>query len=450
VQLISLGRPDAASNEQYALDEATVEGAVRMVEITTTPSEPVGKPAASPLVMNGERLEIRNARVETNARLAVTGAPAQVSARGMELVGKQIQLDRAANRLWIDGAGRAVLPARSVAARSQPINPATALQSPMSSGGLGDAPVSIDFLDGMVFDGKTARFKQDVAATSVVHRVVAGQGSPRTESRKLNTQEIVVTLRRAIDFASEQPDQQAEVERMTCLGGVLMESRTSDQSGVVSVETLQTRDLEILQSTGDLRAAGPGRLESTRLSSASPLSARLPLAASSRQPPNPNQLVYVRVDFAREVTGNRNRGQITLHEDVQGIYGPIQRWGEKHSLESFEELGEGCVTFSSDQLTANNVPAPAGGVDTLELQASGNAEFQGQLFLAQGDRVSYVDAKKQLSLEGDGRGPARVFYRQRRGGPQTDATASKITCWLEENRIDRIDVNDASRINLGQ
>jgi hypothetical protein len=234
------------------------------------------------------------------------------------------------------------------------------------------------------------------------------------------------------------------------LGGVLMESRTSDHRGVVSVETLQTRDLEILQSTGDLRAAGPGRLESTRLSSASPLSARLPMATSNRQPQNPNQLVYVRVDFAREVTGNRNRGQITLHEDVQGIYGPIQRWGEKHSLESLEELGEGCVTFSSDQLTANNVPAPAGGADTLELQATGNAEFQGQLFLAQGDRVSYVDAKKQLSIEGDGRSPARVFYRQRKGGPQTDATASKITCWLEENRIDRIDVNDANRINLGQ
>ncbi len=447
---MNVGLPNDAAAEQFVLDEATVDGAVRMVEITPPTADVASKPAAPPVVMNGERLEIKNARVETQAHMTVKGTPAQVSARGMELIGQQIQLDRAANRLWIDGAGRAVLPARTVAAPSPTGGAVAANQSALSPGGLGNAPVSIDFVDGMVFDGKTARFKRDVAATSVVQRIIARQSCAANRVARLNTQEIVVTLRRAIDFASEQPNQQAEVERITCLRGVLMESRTSDHHGVVSVETLQTRDLEILQSTGDLRAAGPGRLESTRLSSASPLSARLPAAANNRQPQNPNQLVYVRVDFAREVTGNSNRGQIILHEDVQGIYGPIQRRGEKHSLESLEELGEGCVTFSSDQLTANNVPAPAGGTDTLELQATGNAEFQGQLFLAQGDRVSYVDTKKQLSIEGDGRSPARVFYRQRKGGPQTDATASKITCWLEENRIDRIDVNDTSRINLAQ
>ena len=105
------------------------------------------------------------------------------------------------------------------------------------------------------------------------------------------------------------------------------------------------------------------------------------------------------------------------------------------------------MTFSSDQLTANNVPDSSGGPDSLELLATGNAEFQGQLFLAQGDRVTYADSKEQLSLPGDGRTPARIFYRQHRGGPQTEATAGKITYWLNENRAD---VNNASRINLGQ
>jgi hypothetical protein len=444
VQLISLGQPNATATEQYALHEATVDGAVRMIEIPTASPSPAGRPATPPLVMNGERLEIRNGRVEAKARLAVTGKPAHVSARGMELVGERIQLDRGENRLWIDGAGRCVLPARAITPDRQVSR--TAPRPSVPSGDLSSAPVTIDFRDGMVFDGKTARFRRDVSATSVMHRVVAGQSQPSTESRQLNTQEIVVSLKRGIDFASEQPDQQAEVERVTCIGGVSMESRTTDQRGVVSIETLHTRDLEMLQPSGDLRATGPGRLESTRLSSASPLSARLP-ATTNRQPQKPNQPTYTRVDFVREVTGNLKSGQIILHEDIQGIYGPVQRWGDRLPLDSHDELPEGCVTFSSDQLTVNIVPDSSGGADSLELLAIGNAEFQGQLFLAQGDRVTYVDSKKQLALEGDGRTPARMFYRQHKGGPQTEATAGKITYWIEENRAD---VNNASRINLGQ
>jgi hypothetical protein len=445
VQLVSLGQRSSTAAEQYVLDGATVDGAVRMVEVPTASTNPLGKPVAAPLVMSGERLEIRNGRVQSKAQLAITGKPAQVSARGMELVGERVQLNRGENRLWIDGAGRCVLPARSIASDRQ-LPPTTQAPSGRSAGELSGAPVTIDFHDGMVFDGKTARFRRDVVASSVVQRVIAGQTQPRTESRKLNTQEIVATFRRAVDFSSEQLDQQAEVERIACLGGVNMESRTSDHRGLVSIETLHTRDLDMLQATGDLRALGPGRLESTRLSAASPLSARLP-ATSVRQPQKPNQLNYTRVDFTREVTGNLNAGQIILHEDIQGIYGPVQRWGDQIPLESFDELPEGCVTFSSDQLIANNVSATSAGGGNLELQAIGNAEFQGQLFLAQGDRVTYVASKEQLSLEGDGRTPARIFYRQHKGGPQTEATAGKITYWLNENRAD---VNNASRINLGQ
>jgi hypothetical protein len=91
-----------------------------------------------------------------------------------------------------------------------------------------------------------------------------------------------------------------------------------------------------------------------------------------------------------------------------------------------------------------------GGADTVELEAVGNAHVQGDSFSATGGRVSYVRAKDQLILEGDGRNDARLEYRSQAGGQPAELAAGKILYWPKTQKLQVIDLRQTELYDLGQ
>ena len=70
------------------------------------------------------------------------------------------------------------------------------------------------------------------------------------------------------------------------------------------------------------------------------------------------------------------------------------------------------------------MPTPVEGVRTPEVQALGSAVVDAQTFTARALRISYVQAKDLLTLEGDGWTDAELFRQLQIGGP-TNRTASQ-------------------------
>ena len=300
----------------------------------------------------------------------------------MEIDGDEIHLDRGRNQLWIPGAGRTVLPASAGGTGATSANGSPSRSRLAGFDTFASSPVSIDFQGGMKFDGKVARYTNHVEIRSEERSAPAeNPNAPETQVRTVATEVVEVTLRRAVNFSSDRPDGPTDVDKITCLGGVVMKQLTSDHRGKVAEETLVTRDLSIHQSTGEIHALGPGTLESTRLSTGGSRSSLGIAPRTTNNAPKQSGLEYSLIKFGQKITGNLDHRRLVLHENVHGVYGPIQRWGDKLELNQPRRIGPDGICFRSDQLIVTQVDGTPPQKDTVVLEAIGNTEVEGEAFL---------------------------------------------------------------------
>jgi hypothetical protein len=235
--------------EATSLDEVSVEGRVKLVEMIA------GESAEAPLTIRGQALKLTGGTADT-AVVSVLGRPAEVSARGMTLRGSNIQLSRANNQMWIEGAGQMWLPvARDL--NGAPLERAT--------------QVEVAWRRSLVFDGLVARFQGDVEA--------------KTQQQWARGDQLAVTLSEKLDFANVKSDQPSsrgrdaktpEVDVIEFSGHFAMENRSLDKQGqLASIEKMQAEGLRVEQRTGVFKAAGPGWVSTVRRGGAeNPLEAR--------------------------------------------------------------------------------------------------------------------------------------------------------------------------------
>ncbi len=245
-------------DNQSNLAELTIEDGVRLEETQTL------DPNERPVLLQGDRLHAQDASLPT-AVVNVTGSPAHFEGRGLGLTGANINLDRGANCLCIDGPGRMDLPLQG--------NPA---QNSLLPGQPASAPgtLLVEWKKKMVFDGRTAKFLE---AASVA-----------TPQQHVQTDHLEVWLKNPVNFSDPKLQEQAqpEVEELHCYGGVLLENRSADaQQQLLSFERMQVTDLAVNLQTGVLSAGGPGWLN--RVSFASNEALQNPLArdCSASAPP---------------------------------------------------------------------------------------------------------------------------------------------------------------------
>jgi len=425
-----------AGNE---VDEMSMEGQVHLVEQPLAPPAP-GTVAEPGVEIRGDQMQLTRA-TRPDAKAIVSGRPAVVKGRGLDLEGPMVEFDRGHNRLAVDGAGRLSLPMAAGAGAFESFS--------MTGGSPPAAPqgepgkLDVTWQGRLDFDGQKARF---------IDTVIAKGASAELQSGSLD-----VIFDRPFEFAAgESPrgGKQPEVARIACGAGVKLESESIDDAGEKSSEQLFVRDLVIDRLSGDVTGSGPGRLTSTRAGQPPQMSlpagpqgqpvAAQPVAATRR----PSDLTYLGVDFQKGLRGNLHRRTMEFHQRVEAIWGPILHRGDTLDPHAADGLPEGVVTIDCDMLgVAQAPPMPGRQRAGIELGAGGNVLVEGESFTARSARLTWSEAKDLLVFEGDGRSDAQLFRQLKAGSQPSTASAGKILYWRALNRVD---VEDARFLDLDQ
>jgi hypothetical protein len=477
------------------VQDITIDGRARFGESQTA------VPGEVPLLVTGEQIEVLKANAP-DTLVTVTGKPAEVAARGLEMYGDVVHLNKGSNRVWIDMPGRMKLPASQSAALASPSFAAAANAMASSSayppadnrfaaaGAMPSSmrpsvlaappdPMIVTWKDRMVFDGRTAHFEHSVDGES--------------KSRQFKTDLLDVSLRRRIDFAQPRMEERAEIDRIDFQGGMWMETRSFDPydpQKLMSLDRMQTHDLSINETTGEIFGHGPGRLTSVRRGSPDPAQQNRPAAAfdSINRPkgttvaqtgPAPiskpagrhrssrsggllsekSQLNYLNVQFDGPLSGNINLHEIVFHDRVRSVYGPIMSWEDQLNPDDVDDLGDGGALMTCDLLKVRqtNDKPPPGAADRhpIELEAIGNASVEGEQYRATGYRMTYTESKDLLILEGDGRSDAWLYRQEHPGDPRADTNAKTIYVYFGHaadgsRSIRQVSVNNPSFVELNQ
>jgi hypothetical protein len=415
------------------VEEISMEGQVRLVE--QPPDAALARPAAADagLEILGDQLQLSRA-TRFDARAVVSGRPARVRARGLDLDGPLVEFDRGRGQLLVDGAGRLRLPPMAgsgglggLAFTGEAARPAAPAAAP--------EPFDVTWQGRMEFDGLTARFSDRVEAFGGGASVRAGL--------------LDVVFDRPFDLGTEGPRHggpQPQVVRVACGNGVRVESESTAADGQRSQERLFARELVIDRATGDVMGTGPGRLTSTRYGETPVLAVGTSTAAPS--PARPPGLTYLGVDFQRSLRGNLHRRTLEFQQRVEAIWGPVDGWEATLDPHAAGGPPPNAVVVSSDALGIGQLPASAVAArPSLELAAGGNVLVEGESFTARSARLTWSEAKDLLVFEGDGRSDARLFRQLRPGTPPSSASAGKILYWRAQERVE---VEDARFLDLDQ
>jgi lipopolysaccharide export system protein LptA len=398
--------------KKTALTRLTIENNVELVETQTE------RPDQRPLQIRGDRLEATNASAP-NAQVTVVGKPARFEGRGLAIVASNINIDRGANRVWIDGPGQMdILIDKDMERRPLPV-PST---------------LTINWQEKMEFDGQTAQFR-----TSVVAATPGIPSQNEVTQFRLDTAEMDVRLLRPISFAEQRPAQredEQQIEELRCRNGVTMDSRTFDaRQELTSHDQMQLTYLTVNRIDGRLEG-GPGSINTVRYGSNQALTPQ-PLAAPANAPAAApaKRLICLHVTYRGSLGGNVLRREVTFRDQVQAAYGPADSWDTVLTTDDPNRLGPDGAISRCDQLSVIQMPQPIGDDRAIELYALGNAIVEGTTFKATGTRISYAQAKDLFMIEGDGRSPAELYRQLQAGAQASRLPAQKIFYWRKTNDV---------------
>lgn len=405
--------------QQAELAELMIEEKVRVVE-TTAPGSTEQR-----LLVTGDFVRAISPMTPAGS-VSVFGKQAHFEGRGLGLTGTNLNLNRGSTRLWIDGPGQMTTPI----SRDMQGQPAT--------GGMLD----VRWHESMNFDGRTATFSDTVTA-------VAAQGNLQTES-------LAVQFLHPIQFGeAAAPKDPPTVEWVHCRGGVWAEGTSMQGDQQQGVQTLEAAEMHLNAQTGQIEAVGPGWINrvgqgSVNMALINNPAAGTPAAAAPVAPPpatGDTGLTCLHIRFQGPIHGNFMRRQASFHDQVQVAYGPVDQWKATLDPTRPEIVGARGAVMRCNQLGVVEMTAPPDNRPSIELEATGNAVIESSAYTARALRVSYVQDKGRIILEGDGRTDAELYRQQVVGGPSTKVAAQRIYFWPQSNRVK---IDGARTLELNQ
>lgn len=386
---------------QALLDEVVIDQQVRCLEVA---SNNEGRGAE----LTGDRMELR--QIASGAAVGlIRGAPVKLRANRMDVRGALVRFEQGSNRLWIDGAGSAALPLPLEVAQQFAGRPAVGY---------------LNWQDSLSFDGSSVRADGDVEV--------------RGPSQLIRCASVVGQLSKPIrmDDATAGARLEAEGVRLTAItadGGVFIENRTFDESGLISVDTGNMPRIHVNQETSEIQGVGPGWIKTVRRGNA--LAGANVLGGNPRDTVAGNdQLSYLRVDFQRQITGNLRVRRIAFNDRVRALYGPVPGWDNELNSDP-RSLSAGQVSLRCDQLSVLQMLRRGQQQSPFEFQALGNTIVEGTDFTARAHRLSYDQGKDQLVLEGRDGADAHI-RRAKPGQGSQETSARKIQFWPKSKRIE--------------
>ena len=410
------------------LTEVTVVDNVKLQETQTA------LPSDLPLLVTGQWLHATEAS-SPQAKVMVKGEPAHLEGRGMSLTGPNIQIDRGANQLAMEGPGQ-----------MEKLLDRDLENRPLSQAGT----IKINWQKGMTFDGRKAHFQDSVNVIG--------------NSQLLQTGWLDICFQQPISFSDNRPQSPPLVEKLICGDDVFIENRTLEAGRQISYDRVKLKNLDLNNLSGDFHGDGPGWLVSVRRGGGQGFSMPAgPLTGPGRpattrpvgfgppqaKPPDPNPLTCLHLRFMKSITGNKIRKELLFHGQVRTAYAPAQSWSTTLESDDPNRLGPQAVVMHCENLAVNDMSLVSGsGGSNLELSALENVIAEGSNFTARSARLTYTQAKELLILEGDGRSDAELFKQEREGLQASRFAAQKILYFLKTNQVNAdgvrsLDMNQA-------
>jgi hypothetical protein len=351
---------------------------------------------------------------------------AQLTSKGVTLLVDAIEMDGRDNHAMSDGPGDALVLMDHDLQGNASATP---------------TPVKIHWQNGLRFDGQTIALDQNVVVS--------------TADSTMHCDRLLARLAAPLQVGQHAEQTATSFSQIDCEGQVKIENVSRDVGGVTSHDRAELGHLTINQQTGDFRGQGPGVIRSTRFGAA----ALGPVAgqpAAKRQTPAPaadaSKLHFLRVDFHTGLDGNMYTRELTFHDRVRTVYGPVDSWEQELDLTRPESLPIESMTLACDELRLNEDPLAAkaaatapnntpGGMQmgAIQMQARSNVKIAGETqaqgqFSIQADRATYDKSKELFLLEGDTRTPAKL-WRRAKGAESPPIEARKIYYNISTNQV---------------
>jgi hypothetical protein len=413
----------AVQGRKFDLEDLTIEDQATIDE-TRTP-----EPGQEPIHVSGEMLQLLHGTTP-EAKVEVSGRPAEVAGRGMRLSAGTIHVHRGENRMWIDGPGEATLP--TPAEQALPILPQDGPRRPAPPGEPArpaQQKLHLVWHQRLNFDGETVRLEGEVQARTAMQTAAA----PLLEAK----------LNQRVDMAAPSKGQQPQIARLHLDGGVYLTNRGENDLGEqISFDQMQVPNLTVDRTTGRLHADGPGWVSSVRRSSGLPgmpaapgSEPAQPIGPPGLRPTSTQPLTSVHVAYAGALEGDLNKRQIQFQREVRTTYSPASDFSERIVVVQVADLTERAVLMTSERLTLTEMITPV--QRWIEMQATGHAIMQGRTFhVNTPGRLSYTSATQMVTIEGDGRAPAEINYQPAPGEPFNPASVQKARYNIRTGEFD--------------
>ncbi len=382
------------------LDDVTVAGAV---EVRQTKLDEKDR---GPLQMNGDILQMSSVSRDRNT-IVLKGRPGRIAVGPISMEGEEIVMDQQANTVFVDRAGKMTFPS----SKHDPQRITT-----------------VNWQEGMDFDGLIARFRGDVVADGT--RLDLKQ---RLMRYHVEAGYMAATINRRLNFRELKSDAKGiELAHMKYDGGVHFENQSFDPSGkMASHDKMQANNLNIDQLDGRLSVNGPGWASTARFSSQRLVRTDKTNSASAMKPEKAPRLNYLHIKFEDGVVGNILDKRIKFLGGVVAVHGPINEWGETLKPNQRGGLGKEGVELRCDELAVIDVSATK--TPMIELIATGNTIVENELYGASAQRLTFTESKSLLVLDGDSTYDAKLKVY---GPNPKSAVAKRIMFWTDTYDFD--------------
>lgn len=384
-------------------------GGVRLEEAPDGPGD-------EPLRILGEQLRVDRLERRGGARLTIAGSDdrsaaagdqheglAEIRSRGLRVWVRDLHIDQAAGRAWTEGRGDAILQ----------------LPASRSAASLG-GEATLRWRGGMEFDGTELAVSDEVFAEAT--------------GGWINCTRLAARLSSPVDLRSGRSSGPIDVDQVECSGGVTIDYRSTDEAGQRSHERARLASVAVNQRTGAIAGSGPGSVRSVHLGGGSG-----PLGGSGGGS-SAGGLRFLRVDFRDSLAGNVNDRALRFVGDVQTVYGPVLAWDHQLPLASPEGVPPDAMELRCVELRVHEDPAssvrrgPRGDapLGPIELRALRDVRIdasvgdEGGSVVAEAAAATYSQSADRFILEGDGRGPAKLWYRPDADQPYTPSSAQRL------------------------
>jgi hypothetical protein len=412
--------------KQVDLEDLTIRGAAQIDEIRTP------EPGQEPIHIKGDLVTLRGGSTP-QAKVEVAGHPAELGGRGIGFIGSVLNVSRGENRAWIDGPGEATLPLPD--GNSLAAIPLADAAAPVREPGNARPPgppkkMHVVWHDGLDFDGQTIRLNGEVEA--------------RTATQLVMCPTLEITLSQPLDLANLRGKQPLELGRLHLNGGVYVENHGVDEFGQpLSHDQFKAKNLTIDRLAGRLNADGPGWVSSVRRGignlPGAPAGIGSPPPAPGSALPAEAALSSIHIQFEHRIEGRLDQRTIEFQRKIRTTYSPARDFDDLIVARTPEDLGEQGVLMTSEKLAVTAMQV--GGQKWLEMEAKENAIVEGRTFTVRAASVRYTSDKEVLTIEGNGRTDAEIWYQSVPGQPRTYTSARKLRYWIREGEFDGEDFN---------